>query len=194
MVKQNLDGAGRYSYHYPRLTVIVTSYAKGKDNAMTVAWHSPISLKPPIYGIAITSSRSTYELIIESKEFGINFMAFKCVEIMASVGGSKGSEIDKFEKFNISKDKALKTKVPLLKDAYLAYECKLIDHKPYGDHEWLVGEIIATHILEEAFTQDGILDVTQIDPALYLGGEMYITTSKDSKKFLNRKEYGRRHG
>jgi flavin reductase (DIM6/NTAB) family NADH-FMN oxidoreductase RutF len=194
MPKQSLDGAGRYSYHYPRLTVIVTSHSKGKDNAMTVAWHSPISLKPPLYGIAITSSRSTYELIMESKEFGINLLTFKDAELMASVGGSKGKDLDKFDKFHIAKDKALKTSVPVLKDAYLAYECKLIDHKPYGDHEWMVGEIVAVHILEEAFTAEGILNVTQVDPALYLGGEIYLTTLKDTQKRLNRNEYGRRHG
>lgn len=194
MAKQNFDGAGRYSYHYPRLTVIVTSHSKGKDNAMTVAWHSPISLKPPLYGIAITSSRSTYELIMESKEFGINFLAFESAELMASVGGSKGKDLDKFENFHIDKDKSLKTNVPILKDAYLAYECKLIDHRPYGDHEWLVAEIIAAHVKEEAFTQEGILDVTRIDPALYLGGEIYLTASKDTQKRLNRNEYGRRHG
>ena len=194
MPKQSLDGAGRFSYHYPRLTVIVTSHAKEKDNAMTVAWHSPISIKPPLYGIAITSNRSTYELIMESKEFGINFLTFESAELMASVGGSKGRDLDKFEKFHIAKDKALKTNVPLLKDAYLTYECKLIDHKAYGDHEWLVGEIIAAHIQEEAFNLEGVLDVARFNPALYLSGEFYLTTSKDTLKRLDRKEYGRRHG
>jgi len=40
--------------------------------------------------------------------------------------------------------------VPVLKDAYAAYECKLVDSKPYGDHLWIVGEIVAVHFLEEA--------------------------------------------
>ena len=194
MAKQNFDGAGRFSYHYPRLVVIVTSHARGKDNAMAVAWHSPMSVNPPLYGIAITSSRSTYELIVESKEFGVNFLTFEGVELMASVGGSKGKDIDKFEKFHIARDKAQKTTVPLLKDAYAAFECKLIDNKAYGDHEWLVGEIIATHILEEAFTPEGVLDVARFDPALYLSGEFYLTTSKGTLKRLDRKEYGRRYG
>ena len=194
MAKQNFEGTGRFSYHYPRLVVIVTSHARGKDNAMTVAWHSPISLKPPLYGIAITSHRSSYELILESREFGVNFLSFKDAEIMASVGGSRGKEIDKFEKFNITREKAMKTNVPLLKEAYASFECKLIDNKAYGDHEWLVGEIVATHILEEAFTSEGVLDVARFDPALYLSGEFYLTTSKGTLKRLDRKEYGRRYG
>lgn len=160
---------------------------------MTVAWHSPISVTPPLYGIAITSRRSTYELILEGGEFGVNFLPFGKAELMASVGGSKGKDMDKFESFHIARDKALKTSVPLLKDAYAAYECKLIDHKAYGDHEWLVGEIVAAHILEEAFTPEGVLDVARFDPALYLGGESYLTTSKGTLKRLDRQVYGRRH-
>jgi flavin reductase (DIM6/NTAB) family NADH-FMN oxidoreductase RutF len=192
MAKVSMEGAGQFSYQYPRLVVIVTSQARGKENAMTVAWHSPISLRPPLYGIAVTPQRSSYELILEGKEFGVNFIPFEKAELMASVGGSRGKEIDKFERFHIPKEKALKTAVPLLKDAYLAYECRLIDHKAYGDHEWLVGEILATHILEEAFTSQGVLDVARFNPALYLSGEFYITTRRETLQHLDRRVYGRR--
>jgi len=192
MAKVSMEGAGQFSYQYPRLVVIVTSQARGKENAMTVAWHSPISLRPPLYGIAVTPQRSSYELILEGKEFGVNFLPFEKAELIASVGGSRGKEIDKFERFHIPKEKALKTAVPLLKDAYLAYECRLIDHKAYGDHEWLVGEILATHILEEAFTSQGVLDVARFNPALYLSGEFYITTRRETLQHLDRRVYGRR--
>jgi len=192
MAKVSMEGAGQFSYQYPRLVVIVTSQARGKENAMTVAWHSPISVRPPLYGIAVTPQRSSYELILEGKEFGVNFLPFEKAELIASVGGSRGKEIDKFERFHIPKEKALKTAVPLLKDAYLAYECRLIDHKAYGDHEWLVGEILATHILEEAFTSQGVLDVARFNPALYLSGEFYITTRRETLQHLDRRVYGRR--
>lgn len=192
MDKISIEGAGRFSYQYPRLTVIVTSHAGGKDNAMTVAWHSPLSVNPPLYGIAVTTRRYTYELILEGGEFGVNFLSFESAELMASVGGSRGKEIDKFERFHIAREKALRTSVPLLKDAYAAYECKLVDHKAYGDHEWVVGEIVATHILEEAFTSEGLLDVARFDPALYLSGEVYLTTLKDTMKRLDRQVYGGR--
>ena len=61
-----------------------------------------------------------------------------------------------------------------------------MDHKTCGDHEWLVGEIVATHILEEAFTSEGLLDVSRFNPALYLGGDVYLTTLKDTMKHLDR--------
>jgi len=186
------EGVGAFAQHFPAVATIVTAQAKGKENAMAVAWHAPVSLKPPLYGVSISPKRFTYQLIVDSKEFGINFLPFEAAELVASVGGSKGSEIDKFQRFNIAKNKPVRTAVPILEAAYAAYECRLVDDRGYGDHRWLVGEIVAVHWLKEVFTPDEVIDWDKVSPILYLGNELYITTSKDTVKSLDRKVYGRR--
>lgn len=190
MAKEIIEGIGAYYQHYPRAPVIVTAQAKGKSNAMTAAWHIPLSHTPPLYGVAIASKRSTYQLIVESKEFGVNFLSFDMAEIAASVGGSKGVEIDKFQRFSIARDKPARTAVPILKAAYAAYECKLLDDRDYGDHRLLVGEIVATHQLREVFTPEEILDLDKVSPLLYMGHEVYATTSRDVRG-LDREVYGK---
>ena len=87
--------------HYPKVAAIVTANAKGKDNAMTVDWHTSLSCNPPLYGVAIAPERFTYQLISDSKEFGINFLPFEAVELVALIGSTAGSQIDKFQEFNI---------------------------------------------------------------------------------------------
>ena len=192
MAKVFSEGIGTFSRHYPRAAIIVTAQAKGKENAMACAWHAPIAFSPPLYGVSISSKRFTYQLIADSKEFGVNFLPFEAAELVASVGGSGGREIDKFRKFNIAKDRPAKTAVPILKDAYAAYECRLVDDRGYGDHRWLVGEIVAVHWLKESFSPEEILDLDNICPILYLGHELYLTTSKDTKRYLDREVYGKR--
>ena len=192
MAKVTSEDIGAFYHHYPKVAVIVTAHARGRDNAMAVAWHTSISSTPPLYGVAISPKRFTYQLIAESKEFGVNFLPFDTAELVASVGGSKGQEIDKFQRFNIAQDKAVKTTVPILKDAYAAYECQLVDDKSYGDHRLLVGEIVAVHWRKDAFAPEEILDLDKIYPILYLGKEIYATTSKDTARTLDRKVYGRR--
>ena len=191
MAKVISEGIGAFSQHYPRVATIVTARAKGKANAMAVAWHLVISVNPPLYGVSIAPKRFTYQLIADSKEFGVNFLPFEMAELVASVGGSSGREIDKFQKFNIALDKPVKTAVPILKDAYAAYECKLVDDKLYGDHRLLVGEIVVVHWLEEAFTLEGTLDSDRISPVLYLGRDVYLTTARDKVRHLDRKVYGK---
>ena len=192
MTKVISEDIGKFYQHYPRVAVIITAQAKGRSNAMAAAWHTAISFAPPLFGVSIAPKRFTYQLIADSKEFGVNFLTLDAAELIASVGGSGGQEIDKFQRFNIATDKPVKTSVPILKDAYAAYECQLVDDKDYGDHRWLVGEIVAVHLLKEAFTPEEILDLGKISPALYLGNEFYVTTSKDTVRCLDREVYGRR--
>jgi len=186
MPKIVTEDIGKFSQHYPRVAVIITASARGRDDSMTAAWHSPISLKPPLYGIAVASKRFTYQLIAESQEFGINFIPSEKVSLAAAIGGTSGQQMDKFKSFNIKKEKPLKTTAPILKDAYAAYECKLVDSKPYGDHIWIVGEIVAVHFLEEAFTPAEVLNLDKIKPLLYIGSDHYTSTDKYSVNFIKR--------
>lgn len=180
------ESIGAFYQHYPRVAAVVTAHSAGRDNAMAAAWHMPISLKPPIYGVAISSKRFSYQLIADSKEFGINFLPASRAGLVASVGGSKGSEIDKFQEFGIARDRPVKTAVPILKDAYAAYECKLVDGQLYGDHWLLLGEIVAVHYLKEAFAEDGTLNLERVSPVLYLGSDCYLDISECIIKTLDR--------
>jgi len=186
MPKIVAEDIGKFSHHYPKVAVIITASAQGRDDAMTAAWHSSISLKPPLYGIAIASKRFTYQLITESREFGINFIPSEKASLVAAIGGTSGKKMDKFKRFNIKKEKPLKTAAPILKDSYVAYECKLVDSKPYGDHLWIVGEIVAVHFLEEAFTPVEVLNLDKIKPLLYLGSDFYASTGKNSVRLIKR--------
>ena len=192
MPRVRTASVGEFYQHYPKVVAILTVNAGGKKNAMAAAWHSAISFKPPLYGVAVAPKRFTYQLIVESGEFGINFVPLEAAELIASVGGSGGSEMDKFHKFNIAEEKPLKTSVPILRDAYAAYECKLVENKIYGDHAWMVGEIVAVHFTDDFFTSRGTLDLSKLNPALYLGAELYITVNSKSERLLDRETYGRR--
>jgi flavin reductase (DIM6/NTAB) family NADH-FMN oxidoreductase RutF len=192
MAKVISEGVGEFYQHYPRVACVVTAHAKEKDNAMAAAWHSSISRSPPLYGVSISPNRFTYQLITESREFGVNFLPFETAELVASVGGSDGQTIDKFQRFNIARDRSVKTAAPILTAAYIAYECRLVDDKGYGDHRWLVGEIVAVHMAKEIFTPEETLDLDKISPTMYLGGNFYCTAAKDTRRYLDREVYGKR--
>ncbi len=191
MAKIVTESIGEFYQHYPKVAAIVTARAGEKINAMAAAWHSSISLKPPLYGVSISPKRFTYKLIVESQEFGVNFVPFEFAEVVAAVGGSKGEEVDKFKKFAIAQDKPIRIRVPILTAAYAAYECKVVDDKTYGDHVWVVGEIVAVHFQKEAFTPKQTVDLEQIKPVLYLGAELYSTVDKSRVRLLEREIYGK---
>ncbi len=177
-MKQVSENVGAFYQHYPRVAVAVSAYHEGKADAMTCGWHTPLSFKPPLYGVLLSPKRFTYKLIIDSGEFAVNFLPATAASLAAAIGGSKGATLDKFTAFDIARDVPLKTNAPVLTDAYTTYECKLVEDRKYGDHQLLVGEVVAVHWLPEAFTAEETLDLKTITPAFYLGNDKYLTKLK----------------
>lgn len=180
------EDIGKFYHHYPRVAAVVTARFNGRDNAMAVAWHTPLSSKPPLYGVAISPKRFTYELAADSREFAVNFLPACRVDLVAATGGSKGQEMDKFSAFKIARQDSVKAAVPILKDAYAAYECVMVDDRLYGDHRLLVGEIVAVHYLEEVIMADGTLDLGKVGPVLYLGNEQYLDVEECRLRTVDR--------
>jgi flavin reductase (DIM6/NTAB) family NADH-FMN oxidoreductase RutF len=186
MNKQTSEGVGIFAQHYPRVAAVITAKAGSQSDAMTAAWHMPLSYSPPLYTVAIAPKRFIHSLISASHEFGVNFMPADQAELVAAVGGTTGAEVDKFHRFHIGTDKPAKTQVPILRTSYASYECKLIDDRAYGDHRLLIGEIVALHWLPGAFMEDGSLDLTAVSPTLYIGNEHYVSTDGCSIRTLER--------
>ncbi|MFH1602633.1 MAG: flavin reductase family protein [Pseudomonadota bacterium] len=165
----------QYYYHYPAVATIVTSHADGNDNAMAVAWHTAISREPPIYGVSISPKRYTHGLIVASGEFVVNFVPWEKRELVAKVAGCSGREVQKFQAFGIAVASGKAVQVPVLADAYAAYECRVMEQRVMGDHDLFVGSIVAVHWNGETLNKGNMLDPEQAHPVLYLGGDCYAT-------------------
>ncbi|MBI2845654.1 MAG: flavin reductase family protein [Chloroflexi bacterium] len=170
---------GRLYHYYPTTVAVITVKAKEKSTAMAAAWHSALSYDPPLYGVLVSPKRFSHNLILEAKEFAVNFLPFEKAEIIAQVGRNSTKEADKFQEFSIELEKPLAISAPILKDAYAAYECHLVDHRDYGDHTLFVGEIVMVHRLEEAFSPEGVPDLSRVRPAMYLGANLYVAPSRE---------------
>lgn len=189
MPKLVSENIGKFYQHYPHSAVVVTSKSKGKENAMAAAWHCALSHTPPLYGVSISPRRLTHRLILESKEFGINFLPLSRAELIAAVGGTKGEEIDKFGTFNIARENPIRTEVPLLEAAQVCYECRLEDYHTYGDHTLFVGQVLAVHYDPQLFTADEVLDLSKVKPALYLGNDYYFSPDSSTLKYVDRQQF-----
>ena len=172
-VRTNTDP---FQFHYPASATIVTSRGRGRDNAMAVAWHTAASRKPTIYLVSISPKRFTFDLIVESGEFVVNFMPRDQGDLVAMVAGCSGRDVDKFREFQIASTPGSKVGAAVLETAFAAYECKLVGRHTYGDHDLFVGEVVAVQWEASAFDADLIHDVERVPPLMYLGEDHYGTT------------------
>ncbi|GAA0373129.1 flavin reductase family protein [Bacillus horti] len=170
------------SYSYPGMVAIVTSNSDGIHNIMASGWHTYVGSSPAIYGISLRKETFSYELIQKSGMFGVNFLPANRSEWIQSVGTFSGREMNKFEQLGIEYEAGLKVDVPILKDAYFAYECKVTDILTHGDHEWITGEVLQTYMDIDMFTESGIPDFTKLHIPLYLGRSTYSILDHEVKQ------------
>jgi flavin reductase (DIM6/NTAB) family NADH-FMN oxidoreductase RutF len=186
LTKVIMEGAGKFARHYPANVAIVTTRTESEQDAMAAAWHSNISFDPPLLGVSISPKRHTFKLLEESKKFAMNYVPSEKAMISAQTGGVSGKDADKFEMFGLQVEEKSELDLPILKDAYAAYECKLHSQYAIGDHEWFVGAVLFTHYEEEAFNEDQMLLTDRFSPTMYLGFDQYFLPPKTAPTYLER--------
>lgn len=176
MQRQTVTPGSCYFY-YPRLVVIVgvRDDAKGSANFAPVAWAAPLSSDPPLFGICLSPSTYSHQLVLRTGEFTVNFLNHADATLAAELGRLSGREVDKVRALSLEVEPAEALNTPSLARAYAAAECLLRDRHQIGDQTLFVGEVQLIHAAEEAFDADGILRLERAAPLFYLGGSRYVS-------------------
>ena len=160
----------RFFGYYPGTVAVITCAHEGRRNVMSAGWHAALSAAPPLYGVALGRTRHTHAQVLASGAFAVHFLPFERADAIAGVGSTSGrTGLDKFERFGLAATPGAVLGVPILHDAYLAYECRVRAVHETGDHDWVVGEVVALHHLPEAFDARRMLDARHVRPAVYYG-------------------------
>jgi flavin reductase (DIM6/NTAB) family NADH-FMN oxidoreductase RutF len=183
MNTMKVEGSLQNYYHYafPMQTILVTcNDAHQKTNIITLAWHTPISRTPPLYGISLSPKRHSYTLIQESKEFVINYIPYSLGEAANFCGTHTGRKTDKISTTGLTLIPSKILSTPRIQEGYAHLECKLVSTIALGDHSLLIGEVVAVSADEDAFT-DELLRTDHIQPLYYIGENAYTTLDKTKR-------------
>lgn len=126
----------------PRQTVLVTCRHKGKDNIITLDWHTPLSFYPMMYAISVGKTRYSLGLIQKSKVFVVNFMSKDYEKEVLFCGRHSGRDYDKFSETGLTKEEAEKIDCPRIKEALGFLECKVVKEVEVGDHILFIAEVV----------------------------------------------------
>ncbi|CCQ97293.1 Flavin reductase domain protein FMN-binding protein (modular protein) [[Clostridium] ultunense Esp] len=175
---------GIFPYGYPSQIAIITVEWGGRKNMMAAGWHSMLSMNPPLYGVAVSEERYSYSMIRKAEAFAVHFLPAEKIEWIELAGRNSGREVDKFQKASIPSEPGAETGMPIIPLAHVAYECKVKEVYPLGDHHWFVGEIVAAYKDEEKLDSMGFPVWENVTLPLYLGKDM--ERNKDRYIVLNK--------
>lgn len=124
------------------VTVITLKDKDGNSHGITVSAFSSVSLDPPLVLVCIDNNAGSHSAFHESKRFVVNILS----EDQEEHSNQFASKIpDKF--INIHHHEGLEG-IPVLKNAIVNLECRLVNDFTAGDHTIFIGEIERTHINE----------------------------------------------
>ena len=164
----------RFFGYYPGTVAVITAAHGADRNVMSAGWHAALSAEPPLYGVALGRERYTHALVIASGGFAVHFLPFEQARLIAAVGSiSRHGGVDKFERFGLASRPGAVLPLPILQEAYLAYECRVSAVHVTGDHDWVVGEVVALHHRPEAYDERRMQDGRSVPGAVYYGRSRY---------------------
>jgi flavin reductase (DIM6/NTAB) family NADH-FMN oxidoreductase RutF len=133
-------------YLEPGPIVLVTSAHGDERNIMTMGWHTVMEFTPPLVGCAITGGNHSFGLIRRSKGCVINLPTTALTDQMVGVGNTSGAEIDKFEKFKLTPQKAQEVNAPPIAECHAHFECRLADGSLISKYNFFIFEIMNAHV------------------------------------------------
>lgn len=154
------------------VTLVTTSW-RGNWNAMPAIFVTPLSIDPPLVGVAVHPARHTHDMITFSEEFALNIPSLELLHHVQYLGSVSGKELNKLELTRLPTFRARRVEAPLLEGCLGWIECGVHDAFRIGDHTLFVGKVVAVSAEKEAFGETWLLDDPEQKPLHYLGVNYY---------------------
>ena len=139
MSSENLRDAFRA---FTTTCALITTDGPRGSNVMAAEWTFNVSYRPFLILVSIDPANLTHDMVLESKEFGVNLVAEDQIAAMGFAGHYSKTDTDKLSSELFQTYPAKRIHAPLIRGAVLNAECRLVDHYPMGDHTAFLGEVL----------------------------------------------------
>ncbi len=167
--------------------VLLTTTWRGQTNVMPVAWHTPLSAKPPVVGVAIEQSRHTLDLLTHAGEFALNIPKRPLLHHVQYLGSMTGTEMDKLDALQMETFAPTTITSPLIEGCAGWLECQVVETIPIGDHVLFAGLVTAVRVDTRSF-DDGRwrLGEEEHRPLHFIGGNLYASLGRPTEARMPR--------
>jgi len=146
MGKRNLALSEVYGLLETGPTVLLTTAHKGRDNVMTMSWHTMMEFEPPLVGCVVSNRNFSFELLKSGKTCGINIPSLELAEKVVGCGNVSGLAADKFERFSLTRVPAAQIEAPLIAECFANLACRVADTALVRKYCFFVLEVVSATI------------------------------------------------
>lgn len=132
-------------YLEPGPIVLISSTWKNKTNIMTLGWQTIMEFSPSLVGCLISSGNHSHHMIRNSGECVINLPTTALTDTVCEIGNCTGSEVDKFDKFGLTAEKASEVDAPMIGECHANFECRIHEDALIDKYNFFIFEIVKAH-------------------------------------------------
>ncbi|MFO8052135.1 MAG: flavin reductase family protein [Thermoplasmatota archaeon] len=152
----------------PMPVVLVSTLYGEIKNVAPYAWHMPISMDPPMLGLAVRNTRDTYSNIKDTGEFVVGLPGPTLKDQVMIAARSVPRDRSEFDISGLTPMESSVVSPYRIKECSTNIECRLEWIKKAGDHDVVVGKVVKVHVSEEIVASDGSIQFPS--PLMHIGG------------------------
>jgi flavin reductase (DIM6/NTAB) family NADH-FMN oxidoreductase RutF len=144
----------------------------------------PVLIFSPSRRVRDNTAKHTLENVLEVPEVVIHIVGFDLVEQLSLASTEYPKGVNEFEKAGLTAVKSDLVTPPRVKEAPIAFECKVLEVKSLGSGggagNLVICEVLAMHLDEKLLDSKGAIDPVRLNPVARLGGNWYSKITQDS--------------
>jgi flavin reductase (DIM6/NTAB) family NADH-FMN oxidoreductase RutF len=175
----------------PRPIAFVSSISgAGEVNLSPFSFFNLFSANPPILvfspsrRVRDNTTKHTLDNVLEVPEVVIHVVGHDLVEQMSLASTEYPKGVNEFVKAGLTAVPSNQVAPPRVKEAPVAFECKVLQVLPLGDQggagNLVICELIQIHLDEAILDSSGAIAPLKLDPVARLGGNWYTKVTADS--------------
>ncbi|MEY3565257.1 MAG: hypothetical protein RJA23_1427 [Bacteroidota bacterium] len=175
----------------PRPIAFVSSISgAGEVNLSPFSFFNLFSANPPILvfspsrRVRDNTTKHTLDNVLEVPEVVIHVVGHDLVEQMSLASTEYPKGVNEFVKAGLTAMPSNQVAPPRVKEAPVAFECKVLQVLPLGDQggagNLVICEVIQIHLDEAILDFSGAIAPLKLDPVARLGGNWYTKVTADS--------------
>jgi len=167
----------------PVPVVMVTCGTMEEKNIITIAWTGILNTEPPLTYVSVRKSRHSHGLIEKNGDFVINLCTEELAHAADFCGVKSGKDLDKFKEQKLTAVQGDLVTCPMIEEAPVNLECKVVEIKSFPTHDMFIGEIVKVHVDEKLLNDNGKLQLEKAELICYSHGEYFGIKKEPLGKF-----------
>ena len=125
---------------------VIGVYHNGRANAFTAAWITQVSFDPLLIALSINPENLSYAFLKQSGVFAVNLLKKGQFDLARHFGTLSGKDLDKLAGHQWRPGAR---GAPVLEAAAAYLECRVAGSMRAGDHEIVLGEVVAGDVIDD---------------------------------------------